>query len=251
MALRLGGRPLEASERRYRQALVAVRELELGGLVATCLEEIGLAVKQVPGLRQAVVVLQEHVPDLAVLADDLLSGPCWEAFGRVREISTSVPLLVLCGAEQSGHVAEAFRRGADDHVSRGVEAEVLQARIGALLRRNQLTGSLERDDIEVGALRLDCRRGVCSIDGRQIQLAPKEFRLLHALAREPGTVLGQAQLIELVWGSPFLANVHNLHKLVQRLRQSLGELGAPGNMIAAARGYGYYLSIDGSEHESA
>lgn len=235
------------SNRRLAQALVATSQGPLSSSIASCLEPIGVAPKQAATFRQMNVALLERVPDLIILADDLAGTTCWDACVRLREISSSVPLVVLCGDGESEHVAEAFRRGADEHVPPTVDMRLLQARVAALLRRGPWAGHGDSDEISAGLLKLDCRLGVCSFGGGEVQLSPKELKLLRALVVEPGRPFSHDQLIEIVWGSPYHANIDNLRKLVQRLRDSLQELRGLGAAIAAARGYGYYLAVEGSD----
>jgi DNA-binding response OmpR family regulator len=153
-------------------------------------------------------------------------------------------LLFLCNVVSDGHVAKALQSGADDHIGTTVDEAELAARVTALLRRNQLAGSLQSDIVRVGAWRLDGRRAICALNGSETRLTPHEFRLVRALALCQGHVLSHTELIERIWGSPYHGSTENLRKLVQRTRATLASRIGKRGAIEAVPGFGYRLLID-------
>jgi DNA-binding response OmpR family regulator len=193
------------------------------------------------------VALQGKVPDLLVIVDEEPDSPCYNTCRAIRDF-TRVPILVIAVESSSEHVAEALIAGADDHTAAPIGARELEARVRALLRRNQITADDQAQILEAGDIRLDCRRAVCSMGGSYVDLSPNEFRLARALFNEPGAVLSHEQLIENVWGGPYHASPENLRKLVQRLRSTLAKVGVDRSTVAAVAGFGYRFAAEAEEH---
>jgi DNA-binding response OmpR family regulator len=203
----------------------------------------GYGMRSVGDLATAIAAIQTAVPDAVVMITHRIGPVCGEASRRVREFSR-VPLLLVCLDASGSHVASALTSGADDHIQVDATDSELGARVQALIRRNQLSPYLQDDEIEVGPLRIDCRRAMCAINGDAVRLTPREFKLLRALALQPNAVLKHDELIEQVWGSPYHASAENLRKLMQRLRTSLGALERGSELIISVHGFGYYLSSE-------
>jgi DNA-binding response OmpR family regulator len=224
----------------HRQVILAGGACRLAASMRHCLETWDFTVRHIESLLDTTIALRRTVPDLVVLLRARNSGPCGEACRAIRELSR-VPVLVLCGNSAGEHVAEALRSGADDHITDSVSVSELEARVHALLRRNQTWGYDHAEQLRAGPITLDCRRAVARSSGREVELAPYEFKLLKALALRPGAMLGHNDLIEQVWGSPYHATGDNLRKLVQRLRASLAEIAPSKRIIVSVPGFGYYL----------
>ena len=92
--------------------------------------------------------------------------------------------------------------------------------------------------IEVGPIRIDPRRREALLDGRLLELRPREFDLLAALARDAGAVLGREALLENVGGTDFPGETRTVDVHVSELRKKLGP---DGPAIEAVRGIGYRL----------
>src|SRR5439155_26441543 len=91
---------------------------------------------------------------------------------------------------------------------------------------------------EVGTLRVDPRRRDAYIGERRVELRPREFDLLAALARDPGVVLTRDALLEDVWGTDFPGETRTVDVHVAELRKKLGD---DGPAIETVRGIGYRL----------
>ena len=111
------------------------------------------------------------------------------------------------------------------------------ARVKAVLRRTDATAAGGRP-IEVGELRVDPRRREAYVGERRLDLRPREFDLLVALARDPGVVLSRDALLENVWGTDFPGETRTVDVHVAELRKKLGQ---DGPAIETVRGIGYRL----------
>jgi len=127
--------------------------------------------------------------------------------------------------------------GADDYVTKPFNPRAVVARIKAILRRSEASVRGARP-MEVGALRVDPRRREASVGDRRVDLRPREFDLLAALARDPGVVLTRDALLEDVWGTDFSGETRTVDVHVAEVRKKLGQDGPP---IETVRGIGYRL----------
>jgi DNA-binding response OmpR family regulator len=211
-------------------------------LVGSLLRAGDFTVQHIRSHLEAAIVTQRRAQDLVVFVEDGTNSHCHEACLSIREV-TQVPILIVCEELDGPHVADAFSRGADEHVSADVDVEELRARVAALMRRNQASSYATSDILTFGSITLDARRGLCYLGNTEVPLTRNEFRLLWSLALVADAVVERTRLIEQVWGSPYHASPENLRKLVQRLRSSLTKA-APGagELVRVVPGLGYGLS---------
>jgi len=158
---------------------------------------------------------------------------------RIRDAS-EVPVIIVSGRSDNRDVVAGLELGADDYVTKPVVAQVLAARIHALLRRATPLG---RDGHEVtfGDVVLRPEQREVSKDGRPLRLTNTEFRLLRELAARPGLVVTREQLLMRVWGYDYFGDTRLLDVHIRRLRTKIED--DPGNarLIATVRGVGYKL----------
>jgi len=169
------------------------------------------------------VVLDLGVPRLAGL--DLLR--------RVRGRHDRTPVVILTARDAVDDRVRGLDLGADDYVVKPVALAELTARVRAVTRR---AAGIASGVIEVGSLTLDPAAHTVRYHGAPVDLQPREFALLHALALRAGQVLTRAalesQLYE--WHEALDSNAIEVH--VHRLRRKLA-----GDLIRTVRGVGYML----------
>ena len=190
------------------------------------------------GLRKA----QMHLPDV-VLLDLMLPGlggleVCREL--RAGERTRNVPIVMLTAkAEESDHVV-GFSMGADDYVTKPFSVKVLLQRIKALQRRAE--SSTEPGElVEHLGVRIDRVRHRATVDGRDLDLTPTEFRLLECLLRQPGRAFSRAQLMDVAIGEGAVVLERTIDVHIKTLRKKLG---AKQEYIETVRGIGYRFQED-------
>jgi DNA-binding response OmpR family regulator len=186
---------------------------------------------------------REGNPDLIILDVNLPGMSGLDVCRRLRSEGSRVPIIMLTAKSDTIDVVVGLELGADDYVTKPFEVRELMARIGAHLRRSEISAQeAPRDRFEFPGLTIDLGRRQVFRDGEEVMLTLTEFNLLALLASNPGRVLTRSQLLEKVWG--YLADVdhHSVDPHVQRLRRKLEAHGDPGISLEAVPGLGYRLS---------
>jgi two-component system, OmpR family, response regulator RegX3 len=154
---------------------------------------------------------------------------------RLRERS-DVPIIVVTARGEESDRVVGLELGADDYVVKPFGLRELIARIRAVTRRGRTSG---RGDaaIRVGELDVDARTRRVRLGDRELDLTPKEFDLLVALARDPGAVVSRRRLLDEVWETSWYGSTKTIDVHVASLRRKLGDAG----WIETVRGVGFRL----------
>jgi two-component system, OmpR family, response regulator RegX3 len=172
------------------------------------------------------VLLDLRLPDLDGL------DVCRELRAR-----SSVPIIVVTARGEEADRVVGLELGADDYVVKPFGLRELIARIRAVSRRAR--GDSADGVVRVGELEVDRRARRARLGGRELQLTPKEFDLLSALARDPGAALSRRRLLEEVWETSWYGSTKTIDVHVAALRRKLGD---PG-WIETVRGVGFRLRV--------
>ena len=226
---------------RAPQVLVVDDEPMVREVVARYLERDGLCVHETGDGEAARAWLAEHQPDLVVL-DIMLPGVDGLSILRDLRAAGDVPVILLSARVEEVDRVLGLELGADDYLVKPFSPRELAARVRTVLRRTRSVASEAgaRQTLAFDGLAIDLSAREVAVDGRVVELRPKEFDLLAALASEPRRVFTRRQLLEQVWDSapeyqdPATVTVH-----VGRLRQKLERDPEAPRWIATARGVGY------------
>lgn len=178
-------------------------------------------------------------PDLVVLDLGLPDLDGQQVLTRLREWS-SVPVLVLSVRAGEKDKVMALDQGANDYVSKPFGVQEFLARVRALLRNRPATQRPAAALIS-GPLRVDFAFRRVTLDDQDIGLTRKEYAVLETLARHPGMVVTQQQLLRDIWGPSHIEHSHYLRIVIAHLRQKLGDDPAAPRLIVTEAGVGYRL----------
>jgi DNA-binding response OmpR family regulator len=176
----------------------------------------------------------------AIVLDILLPGANgYQVCRTLRSEDNWTPILMLTAKSGEWDETEALDTGADDFLSKPFSFPVLVARLRALQRR--LHGATPV--YEVGSLCLDPIRRHCTRRGCRIELTPREFSLLEALARKPSMVRRKTELLDEVWGADYRGDGNVVEVYVRYLRNKI-DVPFGQRSIETVRGVGYRLVPD-------
>ena len=224
------------------RVLLAEDSLRLQASISQGLREAGYAVDAVGDGKQALIYGQTTQYDVIVLDLMLPSMDGLAVLRGLRERGVKSCVLILTARDGVEERVRGLRAGADDYLVKPFAFAELLARVEALLRRGasaQATTRLRVGDLEMDLLARTVRRGE-----REIDLLPREFRLLEFLMRHADQVVTRTMLLENVWDYHFdpQTNVIDVH--VSRLRQKIDK-GFDEPLLHTVRGVGYILHAPG------
>ena len=177
----------------------------------------------------------EQPPDGLVIDIGLPDADGRDLCQALRARGVDAPVLFLTARDTVTDRLSGFSAGGDDYVTKPFHFDEVVARLRALLRRSGADASTT-----VGALRLDpVAHSISGQDG-EASLTPTEFRLLAALAGQPGAVLRRRELVRAAWPEGAIVHDNTLDQYVARLRRKLRETAAQAT-IETLHGVGYRL----------
>jgi DNA-binding response OmpR family regulator len=205
-------------------------------VIAAILRDAGHEVHALCDPRKAVGVAEQLSPEVIVLDEIMPFVDGISLCVDLRARMTAAILMVSAKAEPHDRTL-GLRVGADDYLAKPFDANELEARVTALLRRYQRT---DRKDLRrFGSLELD-RRGVrASFAGALLDLTATEFRLLDLLSAAPRRVFTRDELLRDVWGGRVIAPTRAVDVHMGRLRRKLERAGVRELRVQARRGFGY------------
>jgi two-component system, OmpR family, alkaline phosphatase synthesis response regulator PhoP len=223
---------------RVQTVLVVEDETSIASFVALYLKNAGYRVQTAGTGQDALDALGRERPDLIVLDLMLPDIDGIEVCRRVRR-GSDIPILMLTARDEDVDKIIGLEVGADDYLTKPFNPRELVARVKSILRRAvpERREPQERQ-LKHGLLEIDAGRREVHVDGKEIQLAPKEFDLLWELLDHRGLVLTRDQLLERVWGYTFAGDTRTVDVHVRQLRRKLGE----ASPIVTVWGVGYKVA---------
>jgi two-component system phosphate regulon response regulator PhoB len=201
--------------------LVVEDEDALATLLQYNLEKEGYQVALAADGEEALMLVDERLPDLVVLDWMLpkISGIelCRRLRGRAE--TRNMPIMMLTARGEESDRIRGLDTGADDYVTKPFSMTELAARIRAVLRR--IRPGLAEDRVTLGDITMDRVAHRVRRSGREIHLGPTEFRLLDYLMQHPGRVFSREQLLDSVWGSDVYVEARTVDVHIGRLRKAL------------------------------
>jgi DNA-binding response OmpR family regulator len=175
------------------------------------------------------VILDLGLPDISGL----------EVARRLRKDGRDLTILMLTARDTVNDRVTGLDAGADDYLVKPFAYEELSARLRALARRLE-PGARRADPVlAAGPIALDERSRRVTVEGRAVELSPREFSLLECFLRHPGQSLTRDQLLDQAWPFSVAVTPNAVDAYVHYLRSKLGNAGA---WIETVRGVGYRLA---------
>jgi DNA-binding response OmpR family regulator len=232
--------------------LVVDDEPAIVTVVRERLERVGFAVRAVASGEEALAHIDADPADLVVL-DVMLPGiDGFEVLRRLRSAGHTVPVIVLTARDEDVDKIVGLELGADDYLVKPFNPRELSARVRAVLRRQAEVAQAQaaaRQGLPTTAelaegLHFDHPRRRAWFQGQPLELRPREYDLLHFLARHRGQVFTRESLLSHVWGHESYIDERTVDVHVRRLRSKLAAIAPDTQVILTEWGVGYRLAED-------
>ncbi|HOQ06912.1 MAG TPA: response regulator transcription factor [Clostridiales bacterium] len=225
---------------RKTSVLVVDDDVNICELIRLYLEKEGFEVLAVHNGKSALDVFADSAPNIVIL-DIMLPGmDGWQVCREIRKIS-NIPIIMLTAKGETFDKVLGLELGADDYIVKPFDPKELVARVKAVLRR------YERSDFDVKEvvfpnLVINKSTYVVKLNGKEIDLPPKELELLYFLASNPNKVFTREQLLENVWGYDFYGDSRTVDVHIKRLREKIDQ---PGQVwqLKTVWGVGYKFEV--------
>jgi len=225
-----------------KRILIVEDEHAIREMIGFALKKAGLQFEEAADAERAMVAIASNPPDL-VLLDWMLPGLSGvELARRLRreDVTAKIPIILLTARVEENDRVHGLEVGADDYITKPFSPRELIARINAVLRRSQAVS--DERSLEYAGLALDPVGHRVQADGRRLDLAPTEFRLLHFFMSNPDRVYSREQLLDHVWGRGIFVEERTVDVHIRRLRKALAAQ-TYDRFIQTVRGAGYRFSI--------
>jgi two-component system, OmpR family, response regulator RegX3 len=214
--------------------LVVDDEPRTAEVTAELLRRAGYEVDVALSGGEALARVKLVTPDLMLLDYEMPDMDAPEVLDQLRSGSDrlSFPVIILTGARLSAaDQVLGIERGASDYIMKGMDRQVLLARVrGALRDRTVATRVIVRGRLRVDSVHMRVRVGA-----REVKLEGRPLMVLQILAERPDEVVTRGELLERAWGTSYAGFEHSVEQAVHEVRRALGE---PA-WIETVRGIGY------------
>jgi DNA-binding response OmpR family regulator len=206
------------------------------------LEQAGYRVSTAASAEDALALARRDLPDLVLLDIGLPGMDGLDALRHFQQ-EMDVPIIFLTARRRELDQVLGLELGADDYVTKPFDLDVLLARMKAVLRRAGRAGTRtgETTQLVVGDLVIDPAAHSVTIQGRPLDLTPREFDLLHTLALEAGRVVSTDELLARIWGAEYAGESQVVYVHIRWLREKLEDNPNRPRRIVTVRGVGYKL----------
>jgi len=229
-----------------KKILVVDDDLAMVRLVSQVLTKKGYEVLEANNGQEGLQLLFSHKPDMVLLDVVMPTMDGWQACSRIRDISSTIPIIILTGERTTEEdVARGLDYGADDYLIKPVGNKELVARVQAVLRRAELPSYLDGKGKKItfgdDFLTVDIAERKITVNGEKVKLTPIEFRLLAFLLENAGRILTHQQLLEKVWGWEYTDDLDYVRIYISHLRRKIEPEPALPRYIVTEPGVGYYF----------
>ena len=216
--------------------LVVDDEFRIRQIIRKYAEFEGYEVEEAVDGMQAISVCRQKKFDLIIM--DVMM-PELDGFSACREIRKfcDTPIIMLSARGEEYDKIHGFELGSDDYVVKPFSPKELMMRVGAVIKRaGKSEEAAKKDVFTYKGLEVDFSARTVSIDGKRVEMTPKEYDLFFYMVRNKGLALTRESLISEVWGYDFFGDERTLDTHIKLLRKSLGEY---SKCIVTLRGVGY------------
>ena len=215
--------------------LVVDDELRVRDLIKKYAKFEGYEVSEASNGLQALELCRDQNFDIVIM--DVMM-PELDGFSACKEIRkfSNVPIIILSARGEEYDKIHGFEFGIDDYVVKPFSPRELMMRIAAVLKRGGASVPEAKEGYTYGGLTVDFTGRMVTIDGKRVDMSPREYDLFFFLVKNRGIALSREKLINEVWGYDFFGDDRTIDTHIKQLRKILGPY---SKCISTLRGVGY------------
>ena len=215
--------------------LVVDDEQKIREVIRDYAEFNGYEVTEAEDGMSAVGLCKLNKYDLVIL--DIMM-PKLDGFSACKEIKKiqDVPVIMLSARGEEYDKLFGFELGIDDYVVKPFSPKELMARVNVVIERHNAKANDTQEVLNFGGLSINIAARTVTVDGKRVELTPKEYDLLFYLIKNKNIALSRDKLLADIWGYDFFGDDRTLDTHIKLLRKSLGEY---ASLIVTLRGVGY------------
>lgn len=203
--------------------------------IASFLSDNNFIVESVGDGAAALDSVKKKTPDLVILDLGLPKISGESVVQEIKKLFPNLPVIILTAKNQKTDILSGFSLGADDYISKPFDLEELMARISVRLKADN-NGIIEVEDLVLDPQAVRVTRG-----GKEIQLTPHEFKLLHYLLVNRGRVLSREMILNRVWKYSMDVDTRVVDVYIGYLRRKIDNNSYKKKLISSIRGFGYII----------
>ena len=221
--------------------LVVDDEPKIREVIREYAEFSGFEVTEAEDGMSAVGLCKLNDYDLIVM--DIMM-PKLDGFSACKEIKKikDIPIIMLSARGEEYDKLFGFELGIDDYVVKPFSPKELIARIEAVLARKRGTSAPQQETLKFGGLEINMAARTVTVDGKKVELTPKEYDLLFYLVKNKNIALSRDKLLSDIWGYDFFGDDRTIDTHIKNLRNNLGPY---RDYIVTLRGVGYKFEYEG------
>jgi len=217
--------------------LIVDDEIELGEATCEYFQMFDLSAVHVSNAADCMEILHQNQVKLLLLDINLAQESGFALCKKIREFS-SLPILFISARQSDDDVILALNIGGDDYIKKPYSLGVLLAKVKVILKRMEEKQAAPAEEREGLSLDLDAMKAY--VNGEDVKLKTKEFKLLAYLFAHPNKVITKAELFQEVWGDEFFSDgTLNVH--IRKIREKIEENPHEPKYIKTIWGTGYML----------
>lgn len=190
---------------------------------------------------EALLYLENQRWDL-VLLDLMLPGMSGEEILEKITAASSTPVIIISAKNEQQTKIDSLRSGADDFITKPFDVEEVSARIDSVLRRYRQNAEVHINrQLAFKDLLLDLDGKTLFIDGEEISLTSREYKIMELLMSSPKKVFSKSNLFESVWNEPYHGDDNTINVHMSNLRNKLRKANPEEEYIETIWGMGYRL----------
>lgn len=218
-----------------KKILIVEDEKEIRNILKVYLLTAGYEVTEAADGEEAMKIFYEKPFDLVVLDIMLPKKDGWSICREIKEYS-SVPVIIITARDNENDEVFGFEIGADDYITKPFSNKVFLARVKTVLKNKTINNN--NNEIEVGKLKINDISHNVTKEGKNLDLAPKEYEILMYFIKNKNIALSREKMLTEIWGYDYTGNDRIVDVHIKNLRKKIG-----GEYIKTIRSVGYKFEI--------